>query len=86
MAVTIYFFVVRYLKFSKIKEIHNFAYHFLHHWFPNLTSYQKFNNRLNILYPIFYDIALDIIYDYPYNFLMFFERKNRKLSQFFLLH
>ncbi|MDR3328046.1 MAG: transposase [Prevotellaceae bacterium] len=60
-AVTIYFFVVRYLKFSKIKEIHNFAYHFLHDWFPNLTSYQKFNNRLNILYPIFYDITLDII-------------------------
>ena len=60
-AVTIYLFVGYYQKYSKIKEIHNFARHYLHGWFPNLTSYKKFNNRLNILNTIFYDISLDII-------------------------
>ena len=60
-AVTIYLFVGRHQKYSKIKEIYDFTYHYLSEWFPNLTSYQKFNNRLNVLYPIFYDITLDII-------------------------
>jgi hypothetical protein len=63
-AVTIYLFVGRYLKLSKIRKIHDFARHFLFDWFPNLTSYQKFNKRLNILYPVFYDIALYIISNY----------------------
>ena len=60
-AVTIYLFVGRYLKQHDKKEIHNFAKHYLLNWFPNLTSYEKFNNRLNVIYPIFYDITLDII-------------------------
>jgi hypothetical protein len=60
-AVTIYLFVGYYQKYSKIKDIHNFALHYLADWFPHLTSYEKFNNRLNILNPIFYDISLDII-------------------------
>ncbi|MDR2652111.1 MAG: transposase [Prevotellaceae bacterium] len=60
-AITIYLFVGYCQKYSKIKEIYDFAYHYLSDWFPNLTSYQKFNNRLNILHPILYDIALDII-------------------------
>jgi hypothetical protein len=46
-AVTIYLFVGCYLKMSKIQDIHDFAHHFLLDCFPNLTSYQKFNNRLN---------------------------------------
>jgi len=60
-AVTIYLFVGHYQKYSKIKDIHNFAKHYLSDWFPNLTSYEKFNNRLSILNPIFYDISIDII-------------------------
>jgi len=60
-AVTIYLFVGQYQKYSKIKDIHNFAKHYLLDWFPNLTSYEKFNNRLNTLNLIFYDISLDII-------------------------
>jgi hypothetical protein len=60
-AVTIYLFVGYYQKYSKIKEIHNFARHYLDDFFPNLISYSQFDNRLNILYPIFYDIVLDII-------------------------
>lgn len=60
-AITIYLFVGRFQKYSQITDIHAFAYHYLLDWFPNLTSYQKFNNRLNVIYPIFYDMALDII-------------------------
>ena len=60
-AVTIYLFVGKHQRYSKISDIHAFAYHYLRDWFPNLTSYQKFNNRLNVIYPIFYDIVLDII-------------------------
>jgi hypothetical protein len=60
-AVTIYIFVGCYLKLYKIKEMYDFTRHFLLDWFPNLTSYQKFNNRLNTLYQIFYDISLDVI-------------------------
>jgi len=60
-AITIFLFAGYYQKCSKIKEIHNFARHYLGEWFPNLTSYSKFNNRLNILFPIFYEIILDII-------------------------
>ena len=60
-AVTIYLFVGKYQRYSKISDIHAFARHYLKDWFPNLTSYQKFNNRLNVIYPIFYDIVLDII-------------------------
>jgi hypothetical protein len=60
-AVTIYLFVGRFQKYSPITDIHAFAYHYLLDWFPNLTSYQKFNNRLNVIYPIFYDIVLDIV-------------------------
>jgi len=60
-AVTIYLFVGLYEKRFKIKEIHNFAKHYLHDWFPKLTSYEKFNNRLTTLNSIFYNISLDII-------------------------
>lgn len=60
-AVTIYLFVGYYQKYSKIKDIYNFALHYLGDWFHDLTSYSQFNSRLNLLYPIFYDIILDII-------------------------
>lgn len=60
-AVTIYLFVGKYIKQHDKKEIHNFAKHYLFSWFPNLTSYEKFSNRLNVIAPIFYDITLDII-------------------------
>jgi len=60
-AVAIYLFVGYYQKYSKIKDIHNFAKHYLYHWFPKLTSYEKFNHRLNVLNPVFYDISLDVM-------------------------
>jgi hypothetical protein len=60
-AVTIYLFVGHFQRYYLIKEIYNFAKHYLYQWFPKLTSYAKFNNRLNLLHPIFHDMVLDII-------------------------
>ena len=60
-AVAVYLFVGRYLKNAKVSEIHHFATHWLSDWFPNLTTYEKFNNRLNTLHSVFYDITLDAI-------------------------
>jgi len=59
-AVTIYLFVGYYQRYSKVSEIHHFAYHYLSDWFPNLTTYEKFNNRLSTIYPVFCDIVSDI--------------------------
>jgi len=59
-AVAIYLFVGHYWGYSKVSQIYHFAYHLLSDWFPNLTSYEKFNNRLNTLHPVFYHIAIDI--------------------------
>jgi len=59
-AVTIYLFVGHYWKYYQVSEIHHFAVHLLSDWFPNLTSYEKFNNRLNTLHPVFYHMAIDI--------------------------
>jgi hypothetical protein len=56
-AVTIYLFVGKQIKLTDKKEIHSFAKHFLLEWFPKLTSYEKFNNRLNVIYPVFYDMV-----------------------------
>jgi len=68
-AVTIYLFVGYYEKRFKIKEIHNFAKHYLHQWFPNLTSYEKFNNRLrlNALYNVILHIIISVLQDFVWN-------------------
>lgn len=34
---------------SDVKSIHKFAFNHLKEWFPNLTKYEAFNNRLNFL-------------------------------------
>ena len=60
-AVAIYLFAGKYQRYFQASEIHEFATHYLMDWFPKLTSYQKFNHRLNTIYPVFYDMALDII-------------------------
>jgi len=60
-AVTIYIFAGKYQRYFQISEIHEFATHYLYEWFPKLTSYTKFNHRLNVIQPIFYDMLLDII-------------------------
>lgn len=44
---TIYLFAMHYQGIFKIKQIHRFAIDYLRDWFPDLGSYQAFNNRLN---------------------------------------
>jgi hypothetical protein len=44
---TIYLFAMHHQGIFKIKQIHRFAKDYLLDWFPNLGSYQAFNNRLN---------------------------------------
>lgn len=46
---TVYLFVVNHEQQFKIKHIHRFASEYLISWFPDLPSYQAFNNRLNRL-------------------------------------
>lgn len=46
---TIYLYVMYHQGHKKIKDIHRFACEYLIDWFPNLGSYQAFNNRLNRL-------------------------------------
>ena len=45
--ITIYLFVMHHQGIFKIKQIHQFAREYLLSWFPDLGSYQAFNNRLN---------------------------------------
>ena len=44
---TIYLFVGHEQKYTRLKDIHNFAKEYLHDWFPKLVSYQTFVYRLN---------------------------------------
>ena len=44
---TIYLFAMHYQGIFKIKQIHRFAKDYLGDWFPDLGSYQAFNNGLN---------------------------------------
>ena len=46
---TIYIFAMNHQKLFKIQDIHRYAKNHLTSWFPNLNSYQAFNNRLNRL-------------------------------------
>ena len=44
---TIYLFVGHEQKYTRLKDIHNFAKEYLPDWFPGLVSYQTFVYRLN---------------------------------------
>ena len=46
---TIYLFSIQEEQRLKIKQIHRFANEYLRSWFPDLGSYQAFNNRINRL-------------------------------------
>ncbi len=46
---TIYLYVMQHEGHTKIKHIHRFASEYLRSWFPELGSYQAFNNRINRL-------------------------------------
>jgi hypothetical protein len=47
--ITIYLFVMHHQEIFKMKKIHQFACEYLLSWFPDLGSYQAFNNRINRL-------------------------------------
>ena len=47
--ITIYLFVMQHQGIFKMKKIHQFACEYLLSWFPDLGSYQAFNNRINRL-------------------------------------
>ena len=57
---TIYIFVMSDQKCFQIKDIHLFAKEFLRSWFPKLSSYQSFNNRLNRLSEAFKTLAMGL--------------------------
>ena len=45
--ITIYLFIMHHQGIFKMNKIHQFATEYLLDWFPDLGSYQAFNNRLN---------------------------------------
>src|SRR5690606_22638392 len=45
--IAIYLFSMHYHGMFKMKQIHRYAVDHLREWFPDLGSYQAFNNRLN---------------------------------------
>lgn len=54
---TVYLFSVHQEQRFTIKRIHTFADDYLRSWFPNLPSYQAFNNRVNRLGEAFRIVA-----------------------------
>lgn len=55
--IAVYLYVVHHEQQFKIKHIHRFASEYLKSWFPDLPSYQSFNNRLNRLNSTFAKLA-----------------------------
>jgi len=51
--ITIYLFCTIHEKYHTQKQMWEHIRCYWHEWFPNLPSYQTFNNRLNRLYPAF---------------------------------
>lgn len=51
--ITIYLFCIHCYGITQMKKMHGFAMSHLLDWFPNLGSYQSFNNRINRLSPSF---------------------------------
>jgi len=47
--ITIYLFVMHHQGIYKMNKIHQFASEYLLSWFPDLVSYQAFNQRINRL-------------------------------------
>jgi len=47
--ITLYLYVMHHEQQFKVKHIHRFAHEYLRSWFPELPSYQAFNNRINRL-------------------------------------
>jgi len=61
---TIYLYAMHHEGHTKVKQIHRFASEWLKSWFPNLGSYQAFNNRLNMLGGAFTRLVEILLTDY----------------------
>ena len=61
---TIYLFCMNYQGIFKIKQIHRFAVDYLGEWFPDLGSYQAFNNRLNRVSHVMNSLAGSLCSDF----------------------
>lgn len=62
--ITIYLFVLSEEKRFQVKAIYSFAKDYLNTWFPDLGSYQAFNNRINRLSNILKMLCDDLINDF----------------------
>lgn len=60
----IYLFAVHHQGIFKIKQIHRFAVDHLGDWFPDLGSYQAFNNRLNRISHVMNSLAGSLCSDF----------------------
>ncbi len=60
---TIYIFSMTEEEKYKVKSIHNYAEKYLRDWFPNLPSYQSFNDRLNRLAIVFPVLVMRLLRD-----------------------
>lgn len=58
---TIYLFVGHEQKYTRLKDIHNFAKEYLHDWFPKLVSYQTFVYRLNRMAGAFTELSKQLL-------------------------
>jgi len=61
---TIYLFAMQHQSIFKTKDIHKYAKDHLMSWFPNLNSYQAFNNRLNRLSAVMSRLVEHLIYEF----------------------
>lgn len=64
---TLYLYIMHHEQQFKVKHIHRFASEYLLSWFPELPSYQAFNNRLNRLSGAFRKLTEDLLLDFQPN-------------------
>lgn len=62
--ITIYLFTMHHQGIFEIKKIHQYAKDHLIGWFPNLNSYQAFNNRINKLSVVMNRLTQILIYEF----------------------
>lgn len=55
-AITIYLWATLQKQYTK-KDVYKYAINHLNEYFPNILSYQFFNNRLNNLHEVFRELA-----------------------------
>jgi len=61
---TIYLYTIHEEQRYKVKQIHRFANEYLRSWFPDLGSYEAFNNRLNRLSEAFKQLVTQILKEF----------------------